>query len=99
MADCEAHRVNWRERALAAEARQVWVPVTERLPVDYADVLVSQFDAVARAAHVMSAYCVTYDYQRQCVWWAKGRTIVTPTHWRPLPAPPVVSKTERSEDA
>jgi len=85
----ETPRAVLTDELTALRERMRWVPVGERLPPDYADVLVSQFDAVAKTSHVMAAYCVQYDDQN-CVWFAKGRSMVTPTHWQPLPAAPEV---------
>lgn len=85
----ETPRAVLTDELTALRERMRWVPVSERLPPDYADVLVSQFDAVAKTSHVMAAYCVQHDDQN-CVWFARGRTMVTPTHWQPMPAAPEV---------
>lgn len=72
---CEAHAVNWRERALAAER---WIPVTERLPEVWQDVLVA-WDGTVLTAYMNAAgtWCERY-----------GEQPIAVTLWRPLPTPP-----------
>jgi hypothetical protein len=82
-ADCKSHTVNWRERALAAEARQAWVPVGERLPEDGVDVL-----AVSNSG-VTDAY-VLFDMDGLPDWRRGDYQIRGVTHWQPLPAAPEV---------
>lgn len=76
-----------------------WVPVTERLP------------PMGQEVDLWDGFGRLPDYHRDGdadLWeWfnVHGEPIGDvpgagdPTHWRPMPAPPVVSKTERSEDA
>jgi hypothetical protein len=78
-ADCAAHAVNWRERALKAEARQAWVPVEEDLPNPCADMLVLDAGEIKQAwLHGENGhFCDT-----------NGERLWNVTHWRPMLAPP-----------
>ena len=72
-----------------------WVPVTERLPEECGDVLVTVYDRDGKA-YIEMAYMIR-DLDG-VVWWMRdGRAVPDATHWRFVPAPPVVSKTERSD--
>ncbi len=84
-ADCAAHAVNWRERALKAEARQAWVPVGERLP-DNGEMVAVWLGGIDTG------------FLNDGVWYVRpsagphGGGGYNPTrkitHWRPMPAPP-----------
>lgn len=110
-ADCAAHAVNWRERALAAEAqmksREGLLTVSEGRRMlaggDWVPVgerlpgdLLDKI-VVDRQGYVFASRKVLpYDSNR----WKDidGETVTTDiTHWMDLPATPVVSETERSD--
>lgn len=91
IADCEAHRVNWRERALKAEARQAWVPVGERLP-DNGEMVAVWLGGIDTG------------FLNDGVWYIRpsagphGGGGYNPTrkitHWRPIDAPPLPAAPE-----
>lgn len=67
--------VKAQNRTLLARTQKRWIPVTERLPEDDADVLAGSRD------HVEAAY-----YSGGA--WDHDESFPDPTHWMPLPEPP-----------
>ncbi len=78
--DCLDHRVNWRERALAAEARERWTSIVDRIP-DNGEI-VEGFTA--------DNTVVTVWVERGRLEQEDGSLYPDGfiTHYRPLPAPP-----------
>ncbi len=77
---CELHRVNWRERALAAESRERWTSIVDRIP-DNGEI-VEGFTA--------DNTVVTVWVERGRLEQEDGSLYPDGfiTHYRPLPAPP-----------
>ena len=73
-------------RAELAELREAnrWIPVEERLPEAGVKAIATDGDHVDMAL---------YDYNNEWDWWVPiGNADEEITHWRPLPAPPEVTK-------
>lgn len=79
---CDAHAVDWRRRALEAEARERWVPVGERLPRKRMRVLVW-------VRHIES-FATYVDDGSFTGWLDDDNCQIYPSHWRPMPASPEV---------
>lgn len=81
------------ERALAAEARERWIPVTERLPTKRGKVLAYYPDKYGCEISMYTPRDQGWESLELSGWgneleWT--RQDVPPTHWLPLPAPPEV---------
>ena len=64
------------QMAVEALENQQWIPVTERLPEPYVDVLVIRNGKIA------------IDHHEEDGWFAHDFKGKRATHWIPLPAPP-----------
>lgn len=80
--------VSQGERIAELEEQNRWIPVTERLPTPYVDVITCRRDFLARGTTIGKEYITirdneipswSQDYQ---TWKSKV------THWMPLPEPP-----------
>jgi hypothetical protein len=84
-ADVAAAQLAERDARIAAlEAAQAWVSVEERLPEDDDEVLTYKRDGHGYYTWWVDSYS---PIQRR---WVDGST---PTHWMPLPPPPVTGDT------
>ena len=68
------------ELAALREANR-WIPVGERLPDEYEDVLVVYAESVREAYMVL-------DSDAGPQWHGNDWVLLNVTHWRPMPAPP-----------
>ena len=65
-----------------------WIPVTERLPTPYVDVITCRRDFLARATTIGKEYITIRDNEIPS-WSQDYRTWKSKvTHWMPLPEPP-----------
>lgn len=87
MADafCRAHAVDWRRRALEAEARERWVPVGEQLPTAWEPLAVRLDNGCISAAIRFVGVVGSWDV----LGWG-NLPVNKVTHWRPMPAAPEV---------
>lgn len=67
-------------RSHAELVRDAWVPVSERLPEERANVI------------VYDGYLAYQAYRSGSFWYADDDGAYGVTHWRPLPAPPALPK-------
>lgn len=67
----------------ALRAENAWIPVTERLPKDRGYYLAVVRSYLGDAEWVQGLY---YDGSQD--WYSSQNLRRSPTHWRPLPAPP-----------
>lgn len=73
------------ERVIEANYPTRWIPVAERLPKDFCQVLVTS------GSDCLLAYCSNWRVHDTPLWMAEsGRCF--PTHWMPLPALPSVEQ-------
>ena len=67
-----------------------WIPVTERLPKPYVDVIALRRDLLSEKYHVVGLEYITLHGEANIPVWSKDYTTWKNkvTHWMPLPEPP-----------
>lgn len=76
--------------AAALEMMPRWIPVGERLPDDYGDVICWYVDAATGEGHCGFGCCEPNQQTGEREWDIVG-VFDPPTHWMPLPEPPEVT--------